>query len=85
MALDAASEIDVRGLMADEARDAVRRAIDAAVVADLPSLRIIHGKGTGRLRAVVSDLAKRDARVRHHAIAAARQGGTGVTIVEFGS
>lgn len=85
VALGAASEIDVRGLMADEARDAVQRAIDAAVVAELPSLRIIHGKGTGRLRVVVAELAKRDARVRHHAIAPTHQGGTGVTIVEFGS
>ncbi len=84
VALDAASEIDVRGFMADEARNVVQRAIDAAVVAELPSLRIIHGKGTGRLRVVVAELAKCDTRVLRHAVAPTHQGGTGVTIVEFG-
>jgi DNA mismatch repair protein MutS2 len=39
-------------------------ALDAAIQADLPSLRIIHGKGTGALREVVTELLKMDGRVR---------------------
>jgi DNA mismatch repair protein MutS2 len=77
------SELDLRGKRADEAEGEVIAALDAAVVADLPFLRIIHGKGTGALRAVVHELLERDGRVARFELAAPHQGGTGVTIVEF--
>lgn len=80
----AASEIDLRGMTAEEAEAAVLVALDAAVVADLPWLRIIHGKGTGVLRATVAQLVKRDRRVSGFRLAPPNQGGSGVTIVEFG-
>ncbi len=79
------SEIDLRGMMADEARDALNRAVDAAVLADLPALRIIHGKGTGKLRVVVGNVLSRDRRVASHRLAPPNEGGSGVTIAERAS
>jgi DNA mismatch repair protein MutS2 len=76
-------DVDLRGLRADEAEAAVRLAIDDAVVAERPWLRIIHGKGTGALRAVVADLLRADHRVRGFHLAPPEQGGSGVTIVEL--
>ena len=76
-------ELDLRGMTADEARDAVDRAIDAAVLADLPAIRIIHGKGTGVLRMAVAELLRRDRRIASHRLAPPREGGTGVTVAEL--
>lgn len=81
--VDAASEIHVRGMRADEATGAVLGAIDHAVVADLPQLRIVHGKGTGVLRQVVADLVRGDKRIARASMAPPEQGGAGVTIIEF--
>jgi DNA mismatch repair protein MutS2 len=78
------SEVDLRGMMADEAREAVERAVDDAVLADLPVLRIIHGKGTGVLRKVVDEVLRADRRVTGHQLAPPREGGTGVTVAELG-
>ncbi len=78
-------ELDLRGLSGDEAEHAVVAAIDAAVLAEQPYLRVIHGKGTGAVRERVQRVAKGDRRVQAHAFAPANQGGTGVTILEFGS
>ncbi len=80
-----ATEIDLRGLTAAEAEAAVVSAIDGAVMADLPMLRIIHGKGTGVLRATVVQILKRDRRVSAYRLAPPLEGGSGVTIAEFGS
>ena len=79
----ASSEVDLRGLRADEVDDVLPRALDAAVLADLPYLRIIHGKGTGALRDRVRELLAADPRVAHAALAPANQGGTGVTVAEL--
>jgi DNA mismatch repair protein MutS2 len=76
--------VDLRGLTADEARDAVARAVDAAVLADLPAVRIIHGKGTGVLRRVVEEALRADRRVAGRRLAPPREGGTGVTIADLG-
>lgn len=80
----APSEIDLRGMTADEAEAAVVTAIDAAVIADLPWLRIIHGKGTGVLRSAVAAALARERRVASFRLAPPNQGGTGVTIAELG-
>ncbi len=79
----AASEIDLRGMRVDEAESALAPALDEAVVADLPRLRIIHGKGTGALRVVVQDTLRADPRVASFKLALPQEGGSGVTIVEF--
>ncbi len=80
---DPASEIDLRGLRADEVAGRLQPAIDAAVQAALPGLRIIHGKGTGALRQVVAELLQQDRRVAQYRPGGVGEGGTGVTVVEL--
>ncbi len=80
----AAFDLDLRGLTGDEAEQALLAALDAAVLAEQPFLRVIHGKGTGVVRDRVQQVLRRDRRVTGHAFAPANQGGTGVTVVEFG-
>jgi DNA mismatch repair protein MutS2 len=77
------TEIDLRGLRAEEVASRLTPALDAAVVSELPWLRIIHGKGTGALRQVVKELLDGDPRVAEHGTGDVREGGTGVTIVKF--
>lgn len=78
------SEIDLRGLRGDEAAAVTVAALDAAAVADQPSLRIIHGMGTGVVRDRVHEVLKADRRVARFEFAPRNQGGTGVTVVELG-
>ncbi len=83
VAFQAASEVSLRGLRVDEAERELTRALDAAVQADLPALRVIHGKGTGALRQRVHALLAADRRVKRFGFAPAAQGGAGVTVVEL--
>jgi DNA mismatch repair protein MutS2 len=78
-----ASEVSLRGLRIDEAEAKLIRALDDAVLADVPYLRVIHGKGTGAVRNLVHEIVSHDARVRRFEFAPANQGGSGVTVVEF--
>ena len=80
----ARNEIDVRGLRADELDSTVLQALDDAIRADLPALRIIHGKGTGALRERVGEMLSKDTRVKQFRLGAWNEGGTGVTIAELG-
>jgi DNA mismatch repair protein MutS2 len=50
---DASDQLDVRGLRADEAREAVRAFVDDAALAGLQELTVVHGRGTGALRSAV--------------------------------
>jgi DNA mismatch repair protein MutS2 len=76
-------EVDVRGLRVDEVDDRVVQALDAAVRNDLRELRIIHGKGTGALRARVGEMLKKDTRVVGVRLGAWNEGGAGVTVAEL--
>ncbi|HWK89009.1 MAG TPA: Smr/MutS family protein, partial [Longimicrobium sp.] len=60
---DARPEVDLRGMRPEEVDVLLGRALDSAIMAGLPSFRIIHGKGTGALRAHVRKLLERDRRV----------------------
>jgi DNA mismatch repair protein MutS2 len=62
----------------------VMQAVDAAVRADLKSLRIIHGKGTGALRERVAEMLRKESRVTNFRLGAWNEGGAGVTIAELG-
>jgi DNA mismatch repair protein MutS2 len=75
--------IDIRGLSVDEAWPLVDKALDDAMLAHRAELRIIHGKGTGRLGRGIRDLLTSHPHVRGVAEAAAREGGSGVTIVRL--
>ena len=81
--IHARSEIDLRGMRADEVETVVMQALDAAVRADLKSLRIIHGKGTGALRDRVAEMLQKDSRVQSFRLGAWNEGGAGVTVAEF--
>ena len=81
--LDVSSEVDLRGLRADEAGLKIVNALDAAIQADLPSLRIIHGKGTGALRELVNELLTAERRIKGFRAGGVGEGGTGVTVVEL--
>ncbi len=81
--LPASFEIDLRGMTGDEAEAATMAAVDAAVLAEHPYLRIIHGMGTGVVRERVHRVVRSDRRVARFGFAPRNQGGTGVTIVEF--
>ncbi|HEY0351886.1 MAG TPA: Smr/MutS family protein, partial [Gemmatimonadales bacterium] len=76
-------EIDLRGMTGDEAETATVAAVDAAVLAEQPYLRIIHGMGTGVVRERVRRVVSKDRRIARYAFAPRNQGGTGVTIIEF--
>ncbi|HEX6575414.1 MAG TPA: endonuclease MutS2 [Gemmatimonadaceae bacterium] len=79
----AKSEIDLRGLRAAEIEDVVMQAVDSAVRADLKSLRIIHGKGTGALRERVAEMLRKESRVASFRLGAWNEGGAGVTVAEL--
>jgi DNA mismatch repair protein MutS2 len=76
-------EIDLRGQRVGDIDDVVMQALDAAVRADLKALRIIHGKGTGALRARVAEMLRKDTRVKTFRLGGWNEGGAGVTVAEF--
>lgn len=82
-AMDARAEVDLRGRRVDEAEGQLIPLLDAAVVADLPRLRIIHGKGTGALRERVRELLAADPRVVSFRGGRPEEGGSGVTVVDL--
>src|SRR5690606_24535216 len=63
-ATEASPEVDLRGMRVDELELRLGRALDSALMAGLPNFRIIHGKGTGALRAQVQELLRNDRRIR---------------------
>ncbi len=73
-------EVDVRGRRAAEAVRAVRERMDAAAMAGLPEVRVIHGHGTGALRAAVREELARHPLVDRAEPAPPEEGGDGVTI-----
>jgi DNA mismatch repair protein MutS2 len=64
--IDAPSELDLRGRTAQESREAVRTFVDAAALAGRDELRVIHGRGTGAIRAAVRDELARHPLVSSH-------------------
>lgn len=74
-------EIDIRGKYVDEALDLVERFLIAAEAHNMEWVRIIHGKGTGRLRKGVTDFLRESAMVESFRLADYHDGGSGATIV----
>jgi DNA mismatch repair protein MutS2 len=77
------SEINIIGSRAEEAVEKVERFLDEAMVAELRSLRIIHGYGTGQLRRSIAELLRAHPLVSNFGPAADDKGGGGVTVVEL--
>jgi DNA mismatch repair protein MutS2 len=76
-------EIDLRGMMTDEAIPILERFLDTARVGKLNFVTVIHGKGTGALRTAVQQSLKRDGNVKSFRLGRYGEGETGVTIVEL--
>ncbi len=76
-------EVDVRGMIGDDAWFIIDKYLDDALMAGIHTVRIIHGKGTGALRAAVQRYLKGDRRVSSHRMGAYGEGDAGVTVVEL--
>ena len=78
---DLSMEVDLRGMTFDEAMPEVDKYLDDVYLAGLKEVRLIHGKGTGALRAKIGRFLKGHPRVRAHRLGAWNEGDTGVTVV----
>ena len=78
-----ASEIDLRGMETIEGVLAAERYIDSAVMGKLKTVTIIHGKGTGALRAAVQQMLKKNKSVKSFRLGRFGEGEAGVTVVEL--
>jgi len=77
------TEIDLRGMDSVEAVCVLDRYLDEAMRSNLPSVRIIHGKGTGVLRAAVQQSLRKNKFVKKFRLGVYGEGEDGVTIAEF--
>ena len=77
------NEIDLRGMMGDEACLAVDQYLDEAVMNGCESVRLIHGKGTGALRTAIWKYLRGDRRIASFRIGRYGEGDGGVTVVEL--
>jgi DNA mismatch repair protein MutS2 len=78
-------ELDLRGQRAEDALDMVERYLENAYLAGMPFVRIIHGKGTGRLRQVVREALSQSPHVKSWEIGHEKEGGDGVTVAKLNS
>ncbi len=76
-------ELDLRGQTVDEALPELERYLDSAYYAGLPWGRIIHGKGTGKLRQAIREFLRHNPLVKSHQSGEETEGGEGVTIVKL--
>ena len=76
-------EYDMRGQTVEEALPGLERYLDAAYLAGLPWVRIIHGKGTGKLRQGVREYLRGSPVVKSLASGQDGEGGDGVTVVKL--
>jgi DNA mismatch repair protein MutS2 len=76
-------ELDLRGMRAEDALDSLDHYLENAFLAGLPFVRIIHGKGTGRLRQVIRDALRASPHVSRHESGSEKEGGDGVTVAHL--
>ena len=76
-------ELHLRGLRVDEALDELEKRLDAAFLAGMPFIRIVHGKGTGRLRQAVRRALRDNRYVHRFESGKPVEGGEGVTVVHL--
>jgi DNA mismatch repair protein MutS2 len=76
-------ELDLRGQRSEEALDALERYLDSAYLAGLPWVRIIHGKGTGKLRLAVREALSQSPHVKSFESGGDKEGGEGVTVAKL--
>ncbi len=76
-------ELHLRRLPVEEALARLDKYLDDALLAGLPRVRIVHGKGTGTLRKAVADFLERHPAVKEFRLAGMGEGGAGVTVVDL--
>ncbi len=76
-------EIDLRGLLAEEAFDIMDKYLDNAYLAGLTTVSVIHGKGTGALRKKIGEFLSHHHRVDNIRLGEWNEGGSGVTVVKL--
>jgi len=76
-------ELDVRGMVVDDALMEMERRLDAAFLAGMPFVRVIHGKGTGRLRQAIRLSLENNPYTSTFEPGGAAEGGDGVTVVHL--
>ncbi len=76
-------ELDLRGRHAEDALDALDRYLDSAYLSGLLFVRVIHGKGTGKLRQVVREALSQNPHVRSFESGSEQEGGDGVTVAKL--
>ncbi len=81
--LSVSTEINLIGKTVDEALSLLDKYLDDAYLAHMPSVRVVHGKGTGALRNAVHNHLKRLKYVKSYRLGEFGEGDAGVTIVEF--
>ena len=81
--LNVSSEINLLGKTVDEAIAVLDKYLDDAYLAHMPSVRVVHGKGTGALRNAVHSHLKRLRTVKEYRLGEYGEGDAGVTIVTF--
>jgi DNA mismatch repair protein MutS2 len=79
-AQSASTELHLRAMRAEDAIEELERFLDDAVLAGIPQLRIVHGKGEGILRKITQDVLRRNRNVERYRDGEANEGGHGVTI-----
>jgi DNA mismatch repair protein MutS2 len=77
-------ELDLRGQRAEDALEALDRYLESAFLAGMPFVRIIHGKGTGRLRQVIREALQKSPHVDRFEQGLEQEGGDGVTVAHLG-
>ncbi len=82
-AMTVSPELNLLGKTVDEAIAELDKYLDDAYLSHLSPVRIVHGKGTGALRAGVHNYLKRQKHVKSYRLGAFGEGDAGVTIVEF--
>ena len=76
-------EVDLRGLMSEDALDKMERYLEQAYLSGLPFVRIIHGKGTGKLRQAVRNALRGHSYVKAFEEGGDKEGGEGVTVAKL--
>ncbi len=76
-------ELDVRGMRAEEALQAVSHYIDDAILIGIDRARILHGTGTGALRTIIRQYLAGASGIRHYADEHVQFGGAGITVIDF--
>ena len=79
----AKQEVDLRGMTLNEAIPVVDKAIDDALLAGISQLRLIHGKGTGALRAGLTAYLENNRFVKKLELASLETGGSGATVIDL--